>query len=86
MNRIKHHGSHIIKITIAYLIAALLLLWGWNSAIPDLFALPTIQFKQSIGLIILIGIVSFLLRCGRGHSRDKNVDLSYFSSFMKKRN
>jgi hypothetical protein len=84
MNRIKHHGSHIIKITIAYFIATILLLWGWNSAIPDLFALPTMQFKQATGLIILIGTASFLLRCGRSHDRDKNVDLSRFNSIMKK--
>jgi len=70
MNRLKHQGSHVIKITLAYLIASKLLLWGWNSAMPDLFALPTMQFKQAMGLMILIGIASFFMRgC---HSQDKS--------------
>ena len=63
----KHHGSHMIKLTLAFLISTILLLWGWNIAIPDLFELPAMQFKQALGLMIVIGIVSFLLRRSRGH-------------------
>jgi hypothetical protein len=80
----KRHGSHVIKLTLAFLIATILLLWGWNIAIPDLFELPAMQFKQALGLMILIGTVSFLLRRSRGHGGEKSTSPHHNNSVMGK--
>jgi hypothetical protein len=65
METFKQHGSHIVKVTLFFLAATVLLLWGWNSTIPDLFALPVMQFKQALGVMIVLGVFSILGRPGR---------------------
>lgn len=70
MSNFKQYGSHMIKLIFVFIVTAILLLWGWNSAIPDLFGLPAMQFKQATGLIIIVGIMSFFLGAGRHGCRE----------------
>jgi hypothetical protein len=70
MKNLNRHGSRLIKLILAFIATTILLLWGWNSAIPDLFGLPTIEFKQAPGLMVLIVIVFVLLRSGHCHDRE----------------
>lgn len=63
--------SHLIKVILALFVITILILWGWNSAIPDLFGLPVMKFKQAVGLLILASVVSLILRRGRCQSRKK---------------
>ena len=53
------------------LLISVFLLWGWNSAMPVIFNLPGIHFKEALGLMILLGIVSFFLHGGSRHSHTK---------------
>ena len=62
MKNLKRYGSHMMKLILTFIVATLLLLWGWNTTIAYLFELPTIQFKQATGLMVLIGTISIFLR------------------------
>jgi hypothetical protein len=73
MKILKQHGSHVIKLTLAFIVATTLLLWGWNTAVPDLFGLPAIQFKQALGLMILLVIASVFTNFHRNHDRNTRV-------------
>ncbi len=81
MNNFKQHGTRMIKLIFAYVVATILLLWGWNSALPDLFGVPAMQFKQATGIMILIGAISFVLRCGR-HELKENASPCQDDSVM----
>ena len=54
--------SRLIKLTLAIIVTTMLLIWGWNSAMPDLFGLTPLGFKQAVGLLLLTGIASIFLR------------------------
>ena len=84
MNNLKQHGSQIFMATLAFIVATILLLWGWNSAMPDIFGLPTMQFKQAMGFMVLIGIVSFFLRRGRWHGANTHINRHYDHSLVEK--
>ena len=84
MNNLKQHGSQIFMATLAFIVATILLLWGWNSAMPYLFELPTIQFKQALGLMVLIGILSFFLRHRQRHNRRDHTSSSHHDSVVGK--
>ena len=62
MKNIKHHGRRIFSSILLLVISVILILWGWNSAIPDLFGLPPIQVNQALGLLVLGGVLTFILR------------------------
>ena len=70
MTTFTNHGRKALLFTAGFIAATILLLWGWNSAIPDLFGLPAMQFKQATGLMILLGVSSVALghRHGRTHA------------------
>lgn len=61
MSKYKHYSIQLSKLFIGFFVAASLLLWGWNSSMPELFDLPPILFKQAGGLIILLCTISFTL-------------------------
>jgi hypothetical protein len=65
MKNINRYGAEVIRLAFVLILFTVLLLWGWNSAIPDLFGFPAMRFKQSMGIMILLGIFFFLLH-GRG--------------------
>ena len=65
MRHHRHYGRLSMQIVLIFFLVCSLVLWGWNSAIPDLFGLPALQFKQALGLTILLFIVSFLVGSGR---------------------
>jgi hypothetical protein len=82
MKSLKQHGSHMIKLFLAFIVATILFLWGWNSAMPDLFGLPIMQFKQALGLMILIGIITFFLRGGID-GRKENTSPYHYDSVVE---
>ncbi len=61
MRHTKHYGHLLIMTATSVFALALLLLWGWNSSMPILFGLPRMQFLSALGLMILLGIVSFTI-------------------------
>jgi hypothetical protein len=77
MNTFKNQAVQYMKITGLFLGATILLLWGWNSAVPELFSLPEMQFKQALGLMVLIGIFSgFVGKRRAGNTRPGSVTLA----------
>jgi hypothetical protein len=82
MENLKHHGSQAFKLILALVLAAILLLWGWNSAVPDIFALPNIQFKQAVGLVTLIGVISLLIGAGN-RRRGEGIIRSYHNTITE---
>jgi hypothetical protein len=62
MKNIKHHGRRIFSFILLLVISVILILWGWNNAIPDLFGLPPIKVNQALGLLVLGGVLTFILR------------------------
>ncbi len=73
MNSIKHHGRRALGSILVLLTSIVLITWAWNSAIPDLFALPSMHFKQAVGLTVLLIVVSFILHPGSRHSGGNNA-------------
>jgi hypothetical protein len=71
MNNFKPHGRRVFSSIVMLLVSVLVISWGWNSAIPDLFGLPPLHFKQAMGLTVLLVVVSSTLRMGARHGRDK---------------
>jgi len=71
MNNFKPHGRRVFSSIVMLLASVLVISWGWNSAIPDLFGLPPLHFKQAMGLTVLLVVMSFTLRMGARHGRDK---------------
>jgi hypothetical protein len=84
MKILKHHIHHLIKLTLTFLLATILLLWGWNSTMPDLLGLPAMQFKHAMGLMILIGIASLFLHHGRGQGGRKRSSSQNNNPVMEK--
>jgi len=78
MNNHRQPGRQILMAILAFTTATILLLWGWNNAIPDIFGLPPIQFKQAMGLMVFFGIISLILRPDRRH-RKKHAHHSVMS-------
>jgi len=56
------------KMALMIFIGVVLVLWAWNNALTTIFGLPTIQFRESIGLIILALGISFIFRPRRNHN------------------
>ncbi|MFQ5469713.1 MAG: hypothetical protein ACE5EH_05325 [Gammaproteobacteria bacterium] len=56
---------HASKAALILFVGATLVLWSWNNTLPALFGLPSIHFKESIGLILLALSISFIFRQGR---------------------
>ncbi len=73
MNNLKHHGRRAFVSILAFLASILVISWGWNSAIPDLFGLPPMHFKQAMGLTVLLVVLSFILHLGSRHGRDSDA-------------
>lgn len=71
MNNLKHHGRRAFISVLVLLASILVISWGWNSAIPDLFGLPPMHFKQALGLTVLLVVLSFILHLGSRHGRDR---------------
>jgi len=71
MNNFKPHGRRVFSTMLMLLALMLVISWSWNSAIPDLFGLPTLHFKQAMGLTVLLVVLSFILQLGARHGRDK---------------
>ncbi len=71
MNNFKPHGRRAFSTILMLLALMLVISWSWNSAIPDLFGLPPLHFKQAMGLTVLLVVVSSTLRMGARHGRDK---------------
>ena len=67
MKPIKYYATQSFKVILGFLAIATLLLWGWNNALPDLFGLPAMQFKHSVALLLLVGMVSSFITHGRRH-------------------
>jgi hypothetical protein len=38
-------------------------LWSWNIALPELFGAPTMDYRNALGVVILLGLI---LALGRG--------------------
>ncbi len=74
MNNLKHHGRRALRSILVLLAAIIVILWGWNSAIPDLFGLQPMQFKQAMGLTVLLVVLSFILQLGSRYGRDKDAN------------
>ncbi len=72
MNYFKQHGSHMIKLSCAFVGTTVLVLWGWNNSIAYLFGLPMMKFKQATGLMVLTGSITFFL--GGGRARPGNFE------------
>ena len=53
--------SHSLTAVVALLVSAVLVLWAWNTLVPELFGLTAIQYKHSLALVILGFALSFLL-------------------------
>lgn len=47
--------SVVIYVALYALLAALPVMWLWNWLVTDLFGLQTINFWQSLGLLVLCG-------------------------------
>jgi asparagine N-glycosylation enzyme membrane subunit Stt3 len=73
MKILKQHGRRTFSFMLVFLISAVLFLWSWNSTMPDLLGLLPIQFKQALGLIMLVGILSFPFHLGRWQGRRENA-------------
>ena len=43
------------------LVSAVLVLWAWNTLVPEVFGLTAIQYKHSLALMILGFGLSFIL-------------------------
>jgi hypothetical protein len=84
MKNLKQHGRRTFRFMLVFLISAVLFLWSWNSTMPDLLGLPPIQFKQAIGLIALVGILSFPLHLGRWLGRRENASPYHNDSAWEK--
>ena len=82
MKTLKHRGMYFFKLSLAVFVVTALLLWGWNSAMPDLFALPEMRFKQALGLVIVISIASFLFSGCRKHYCGKRSELHRRTSYV----
>ncbi|MCG6872735.1 MAG: hypothetical protein LJE84_10625 [Gammaproteobacteria bacterium] len=66
----RFHPSHWRRFALAvatFFLATVALLWAWNAVLPPVFGLVEIQFKQALGLMILGGLASLVLRGGRRH-------------------
>ncbi len=53
--------SHSLIAIVTLLVSAVLVLWAWNTFIPEVFGLTAIQYKHSLALIILGFALSFVL-------------------------
>lgn len=73
MNKLTNKQTliHTSKAILMLFIGATLVLWSWNNTLPVIFGLPSIHFKESIGLIVLALSISFIFRQGR-HSLRHN--------------
>ncbi len=71
MKNFNPHGRRVFSSIVMLLVSVLVISWAWNSSVPDLFELPPLHFKQAMGLIVLLVVVSFTLRMGARHGRDK---------------
>jgi hypothetical protein len=83
MNNLKHHGRRVLTSMVALLAAIILILWGWNSAIPDLFGLPSMHFKQAMGLTVFAVVLPFILHLGTRHCRDKDTNSYHKESIWR---
>ncbi len=80
MNNLKYHGRRAFIAILVLLASILVISWGWNSAIPDLFGLPPMHFKQAMGLTVLLVVLSFILQLGSRHGRDSDARLYHKES------
>jgi hypothetical protein len=59
----------LIRVALLFLAVATLVLWSWNTVMPEIFELPSIHYKHATALVILIGTISLLLHTGRAPVR-----------------
>lgn len=52
-------GRGILRISLLFLVGALLLLWSWNTVISGIFWLPNLQLKHAFSLEVLLAILYF---------------------------
>ena len=73
MNKIFNRQNLIYtaKASLMLFVGATLVLWSWNNTLPAIFGLPTIHFKESIGLVVLALSVSFIFRQSQHWIRPK---------------
>lgn len=83
MNKFKQRCRHWFKLIFSFVGATILFLWGWNNSIPELFGLPLMKFKQATGLMILMGIISFLLKEVH-REREQNARPYHYDSIIEK--
>ena len=53
--------SHSSIAILSLLVAAVMVLWAWNTFVPEVFGLMAIQYKHSLALVILGFGLSFVL-------------------------
>ncbi len=68
----KRHGVRALKALAAVVALAVLVHVSWNMFAPDMFGLEAIRMKQALGLVIFLGVASFVLGGGR-HRKSRNA-------------
>jgi hypothetical protein len=53
--------------TLAVIAAAIAILWSWNTLAVDLFALPQMQFRHALAVIVLAGLLGTVISFGARH-------------------
>ncbi len=53
--------SHSSIAILSLLVTAVMVLWAWNTFVPEVFGLAAIQYKHSLALVILGFGLSFVL-------------------------
>jgi hypothetical protein len=53
--------SHSLIAIATLLVSAVLVLWAWNTFVPEVFGLTAIQYKHSLALVVLGFGLSFVL-------------------------
>ena len=65
MHKVKRVSHKVVQVVAFLFISCVLLIWAWNNVMPELFSMPAIQFKQALGLMILMCLLSMFLSFGR---------------------
>ena len=50
----------ILVAAIAFIVAPTLVMWAWNLALPEVFSVASLTFRNALGLVLL-GLVSYYL-------------------------
>jgi hypothetical protein len=71
---LRHYTIAAIELCVAVLALTVITVVSWNLFAPALFGLPTIGGKEALGMVLLLGAVSMLLR--RPHRRQRRQSVS----------